>query len=132
MIDTLGLLNCRGRFTGHCRMLCDSVASSKTAGYGQRTEGAAFRMAGNYGVARAQGRFSLRDADGRLGLHWQSSFHPSASSSPLLEEERHETAHQTGAQGPNILWRVRPKSPSACVFFTCNPYALALLTPCDP
>ncbi len=79
-------------------MLCDSVAWSKTAGYGQRTEGAAFRMAGNYGVARAQGRFSLRDAEGRLGLHRQSSFHPSPSSSPLLEEERRETAHQTGAE----------------------------------
>lgn len=46
MIDALGPLNRRRRFTGHCRMLRDSVARSKSAGYGQRPKGRLFEWQG--------------------------------------------------------------------------------------
>src|SRR5882762_7405367 len=46
MIDALGPLNRRRRFTSHCCMLRDSVALSKSAGYGQRPKGRLFEWQG--------------------------------------------------------------------------------------
>ena len=72
MIDALGPLNRRRRFTSHCCMLRDSVAQSKSAGYGQRPKGRLFEWQGIMVLhLRRDACFGV--AEGRLRLHWQPS-----------------------------------------------------------